>query len=111
MIKFHVQILYLHCAILVLRPVYSKHLTWDEWPYVRPVCQYHHFDLANFRKHPQWYFLHAALKDYCSVPMSSSTDITESSKLAYDMMKQLTVVESAQHWQQHRRILLLSKDR
>lgn len=88
----------------VLRHIYSKHLTFDEYPYVCPVCEYRHYDYSNFSKHVQWYYLHAALKGENSLPMPTSSDMSESSRIALGMLDQMSVVDSLQHWQRQRRM-------
>jgi hypothetical protein len=78
-------------------------VTFGECAFVCAVCDYQHYNYTNFSKHTKWYYLHAALKDSSFLPMLSSADISESSKVAFGMMSELSVDESAQHWQQHRR--------
>lgn len=87
----------------VLRHVFSKHLTFDEWPYSCPVCQYCHYDYTNFRKHPQWYSLHTALKGTSAVPLPSSAEVREESKVVYSMTRQLSIEDSADHWKRRQR--------
>lgn len=87
----------------VLRHVFSKHLTFDEWPYSCPVCQYCHYDYTIFRKHPQWYSLHTALKGTSAVPLPSSAEVREESKVVYSMTRQLSIEDSADHWKRRQR--------
>lgn len=87
----------------VLRHVFSKHLTFHEWPYSCPVCQYCHYDYTNFRKHPQWYSLRTALKGTSAVPLPSSAEVREESKVVYSMTRQLSIEDSADHWKRRQR--------
>lgn len=88
----------------VLRHVFSKHLTFDEWPYMCPICGYCHYDYTNFRKHPQWYSLHSALKGSSVVPLPSSADVREESKVVFTMIRQLSTEDSAAYWERKRRV-------
>jgi hypothetical protein len=91
--------------------MFSKHLTFDEWPYRCPVCGYSHYDYNNFKKHPQWYSLHSALKGSSSVLLPTSADIREESRVVFSMIRQLSLEDSAAHWEKKRRVNTLAQVR
>ncbi|XP_062598643.1 uncharacterized protein LOC134260077 [Saccostrea cucullata] len=95
----------------LLRHMYSKHLTFDEWPYRCPVCGYSHYDYNNFKEHPQWYSLNSALKGSSSVLLPTSADIREESKVVFTMICQLTLGDSDAHWERKRRVNTLAQFR